>query len=166
MTKMRLRRRRQPADVDAHVSARNGSNSSTLRVRVCKFHEVGQITQLQASSSDRLALFELGQPLLEFGELPLQPDDRIGRRVGHFDLRTFGDDANRLTVLRDDSRRNADDGRVCRHVLNDDRTPADLRVITQHDCTEHAGVDADVTLRPSVGWRFPCERLVPPSVTP
>ena len=145
MTEMRLRRRRQPADVDAHVAvAQRRELLDAARARVVKSHTVeGQITQLQASSSDASPCSSSASRFSTLRELALEPHDRVGRRIGHFDLRPIGDDANRLAVLRDDARRNADDRRVRRNVLHDDRASADPRVVAEHDRAEHARVHAD-----------------------
>ena len=97
-------------------------------------------------------MLEFDQPLLELVELALQTYDRIGGRIRHIDLRPVGDDANRLAVLSDDARRDADDRSVRGHVLDDDRAAADLRVIAEHDRPEHARSSRrPMTLRPSVG---------------
>src|SRR5581483_8190173 len=129
---------------------RSGTNSSTARVRVLYSLSTLSSRPFEGLDHPTPGFFFRGLAMFQFAETPFQlldsvPQRRDGVRGGveHVDLRPIRNDTNRFTVLRDDTRRNADYRCVRRHVLNDDRAAADFGVIADEDRAEDARVHAD-----------------------
>ena len=82
-----------------------------------------------------------GAALLEPVDAALEAAEHLDDRVGQV-LVVQVDGVDARALAHDDAAGNADHGAVRRHVVDDDRTAADLAAVTDGDVAEHGGTDA------------------------